>query len=251
LALVFLFVGTSLPTAAQDGVPGGRFWDDDSNPHEANIEAIATVGITAGCSNPAVFYCPAQVVTRGQMAKFLTRAFALPPATGDLFTDDAGSFHEADINALAQAGITTGLGGGLYGPVGSVTREQMASFLARAMGLMPIPGDQFVDVTRTHEGDINAIASVGVTVGCDLIGPRYCPFDAVPREQMATFLARSRSLAPTAVTPHLFTQFFRSRMEIRSAPASAVFRTLCVQSVSTPRRLAIAFQLRQPLICRL
>ena len=40
-----------------------------------------------------------------------------------------------------------------------------------------------------------------MTVGCDLVGPRYCPFEAVPREQMATFLVRSTGLAPIAVTP--------------------------------------------------
>ena len=135
------------------------------------------------------------------MASFLARAFNLPASTTDFFPDDAGSIHEADINRLAQAGIATGLGSGIYDPLGLVSREQMASFLARSMGLSPIPGDRFVDVNSIHEGDINAIADVGVTIGCDLAGPRFCPFDAVPREQMATFLTRATGLAPVAVTP--------------------------------------------------
>jgi hypothetical protein len=46
------------------------------------------------------------------MASFLARALNLPAATADFFTDDAGSIHEADINRIAEAGITTGLGGG-------------------------------------------------------------------------------------------------------------------------------------------
>lgn len=191
----------AMVSVAAQTTPGGSFWDDDGNPHEFNIESIAAAGITAGCSSPAVFFCPSQTVTRGQMASFLARAFNLPAATTDFFTDDTGSIHEADINRIAQAGITVGLAGGIYGPLGLVSREQMASFLARAMGLSPVPGDLFVDVASVYEGDINAIADAGVTVGCNAVGPRYCPLEAVPREQMATFLVRARGLAPISVSP--------------------------------------------------
>ena len=67
------------------------------------------------------------------MASFLARAFALPDATTDYFWDDAGSLHEADINRVAQAGITLGCGEGAYCPGSFVTRGQMAAFLHRAM----------------------------------------------------------------------------------------------------------------------
>ena len=195
LSVMVTAVGANAQTA-----PGGTFWDDDATLHESSIEAIAGAGFTTGCSFPAVFFCPSQTVTRGQMASFLSRAFSLPVATTDFFTDDSGS-HEADINRIAEAGITTGLGNGLYGPLELVSREQMASFLARAMGLAPVPGDRFVDVASIFEGDINAIADAGVTVGCDSSGSLYCPLDPIPREQMATFLVRGSGLAPIAVSP--------------------------------------------------
>lgn len=179
---------------------GGSFWDDDGNIHESNIEAIAAVGITRGCIPQQVFFCPSADVHRDQMAAFLNRAFQLPPATSDFFSDDAGSIFEADINAIAQAGITQGSGAGIYSPGGLVTREEMASFLARAMGLAPVPGDQFGDVSGIHEEDINAIAEAGVTVGCDPSGILYCPTSPVKRDQMATFLTRARALTPVAVT---------------------------------------------------
>lgn len=111
---------------------GGSFWDDDGNVHESNIEAIAAAGITRGCIAQQVFFCPSADVHRDQMAAFLNRAFQLPAATTDFFSDDAGSTFEADINAVAQAGITLGSGTGVYSPSGVVTREEMASFLARA-----------------------------------------------------------------------------------------------------------------------
>jgi endonuclease YncB( thermonuclease family) len=69
------------------------------------------------------------------------------------------------------------------------------------MGLTALFGDQFVDVTSSHEGDINAIAAAGVTIGCDPNGPRYCPLETVLRDQMATFLTRSRGLTPITVAP--------------------------------------------------
>jgi hypothetical protein len=53
------------------------------------------------------------------------------------FTDlDPGSVHNADIDALYTAGITTGcVPNARYCPADFVTREQMASFLARTAGL--------------------------------------------------------------------------------------------------------------------
>jgi hypothetical protein len=68
------------------------------------------------------------------MASYLARALALPATGTDYFFDDAGSMHEGDINRVAAAGITSGCGGGRYCPDLSVTREQMAAFLRRALG---------------------------------------------------------------------------------------------------------------------
>lgn len=72
-------------------------------------------------------------MTRAQMATFLTRSFDLPVSGVDRFSDDTGSVHEADINAVALSGITMGCGGTSFCPAGTVTREQMAAFLYRAL----------------------------------------------------------------------------------------------------------------------
>ena len=70
------------------------------------------------------------------MAAFLKRAFGLPAAAMDFFVDDAGSVFEADINAIAEAGITLGCNpptNDRYCPTSNVTRAQMASFIVRAV----------------------------------------------------------------------------------------------------------------------
>jgi N-acetylneuraminic acid mutarotase len=67
------------------------------------------------------------------MASFIARGWDLPPTGTDFFTDDDTSTHQDNINRIAAAGITTGLGAGTYQPNGLVTRAQMASFIARAI----------------------------------------------------------------------------------------------------------------------
>jgi hypothetical protein len=58
------------------------FVDDDGNPHEDNINAIASVGIAQG--KTADTYGPNDPVTREQMASFLVRWFAVHEAAGDI-----------------------------------------------------------------------------------------------------------------------------------------------------------------------
>jgi hypothetical protein len=126
--------GETLQVRVNGGLTGsGVFLDDDDSVFEADIEQVATAGITKGCNPPRNdFYCPEDEVTRGQMAAFLVRALAIPSTNQDFFTDDEGSVFEANINALAAAGITKGCSTTSFCPDDNVTRGQMAAFLNRA-----------------------------------------------------------------------------------------------------------------------
>ncbi len=118
------------------------FSDDDESIFEADIEKLAAAGITLGCNPPSnTMFCPEANVTRGQMAAFLVRGMGYTEAGGDFFKDDDSSTFEADINRLAQAGVTKGCNpptNDRYCPESWVTRAQMAAFLTRALGLTPI-----------------------------------------------------------------------------------------------------------------
>ena len=127
----------------------------------------------------------------------LTIALVSAPGTAlsisGAFTDDDGSVHEPDIQAIAEIGVTNGCGPALYCPSNEVTREQMASFLVRALDLEPVATGPFTDLApNVHFGDINALAAAGITLGC--AADRFCPTDPVQRDQMASFLARAFSL---------------------------------------------------------
>jgi len=130
------------------------------------------------------------------MASFVVRALGyVDDGGGDLFTDDDGSPHEANIDRLAAAGVTLGCGAGLFCPDDPVTRGQMASFIARAFHYDQAAGggDHFSDDDgSTHEVNINLLFEAAVTQGCST--GLFCPNDPVTRGQMASFLARALKL---------------------------------------------------------
>jgi hypothetical protein len=129
----------------EDLEEGGGFRDvPRSYAHASNIRKLARIGVTAG-TRGGQEYAPLAAVTRAQMASFISRALTFletgdgrvatePPRTRtDHFRDDAGSVHEANIDALAEVGIVQGFADGTYRPTSSVNRDQMASFVMRAL----------------------------------------------------------------------------------------------------------------------
>ena len=140
------------------------------------IEKLKQDGTTLGVTrddpntpeNEAVFkpLLPAGVVTRAQMASFLTRSFtAIQASTTDQFNDVAsGNVHREEINGLYEAGVTKGcvaddpatknVNERKYCPSDSY-RDQMAALLARAISLRDhndpetgIPTDDQVQTPR-------------------------------------------------------------------------------------------------------
>ena len=111
-----------------------RFVDTEGSVHEPAIERLAEAGIAQGRTTTE--FAPLDEVTRAQMATFLRRTYEYI-AQEELddgvsyFDDIAGDVHEDNINAVAGAGFASGVAERTYAPSRDVTREQMASFLAR------------------------------------------------------------------------------------------------------------------------
>ncbi len=122
----FLVRALDLPASGRN-----YFRDDNSSKHENSINALAASGITSGCD--AGRFCPDGLVTRAQMATFLSRALDLNATSRDYFDDDESSKHETSINRLAASGITSGCAANRFCPSGVVTRGQMAAFLRRGL----------------------------------------------------------------------------------------------------------------------
>ncbi len=207
LVLAVAFAGLAIVSVGQADA-AGTFNDDDGSIHESYIEAIAASGITKGCNPPSNNrFCPDDPVTRGQMAAFLNRALDLADSGADRFTDDDSSLFEADIQAIAAAGITKGCNppaNDRFCPDDLVTRGQMAAFLVRAFGYVDNGGgNRFVDDdSSVFEDDIDRLGTAGVTKGCNPpSNNRFCPDNLVTRAQMASFLGRALNLSPITPDP--------------------------------------------------
>ncbi len=117
-----------LPAEAAD-----RFRDDDGTTFEKEIDLLAALGIVDGVS--ATRFEPAHVLTRGQVAALMVRAYEWradhPLADGPaLFTDAPGTTFGADISRLAAAAVVGGHADGTYRPSAPITRAQTATVLA-------------------------------------------------------------------------------------------------------------------------
>jgi hypothetical protein len=132
------------------------------------------------------------------------------PSAG--FRDIGGNTHATAIDCLAWWDVTQGLTPTSYGPAGTVTRQQMASFLARWLddlaargtNLRAVPDaadNPFTDVRTgsTHERAISRLASVGIITGTT--ATTFNPAGNVSRAQTAALVDRALAYARGASLP--------------------------------------------------
>jgi hypothetical protein len=193
---------------------GTTFLDvPESNPLYEFISKLSARGITLGCGGGN--FCPNANVTREQMAIFIERALGVftPPAGpatptfADVPNSGATDFSYEFIEDFVARGITAGCAAGpprLYCPTANVTREQIAIFIERALGVFTPPAGPatptFADVPNSGATDfsyefIEDFVARGITQGCAAGPPRlFCPSSPVTRAQMAVFLVRAFNL---------------------------------------------------------
>lgn len=122
-------------------------------------------------------------------------ACGAPDGTTSGFADvPASNPHAAAIACIMSWEITVGVAPGIYGPGRTVTRGQMASFLARLASwspteLPPVPDAFPDDAGSPHEHSINLLAAAGIVTG--RADGTFGPNAPVVRAQMATFLVRA------------------------------------------------------------
>lgn len=175
------------------------------------IKRLNVASITTGCadSSPwAPLYCPADPVLRDQMAVFLLRArygggYAPPAVATSRFSDvPSNQWAIAWIEKLAADQVTNGCATAplRYCPNDVVSRAQMAVFILRtkygASYVPPAATGVFQDVPTNYWAAawIEKLSADGITSGCSSSPRRFCPDNAVSRDQMAAFLVRAFNL---------------------------------------------------------
>jgi M6 family metalloprotease-like protein len=174
---------------------GGGFIDVPTTHWAYNyIMAIYNNGITVGCSQTPLKYCPDDYVTRGQMAAFIIRAKygeTFSYTTTPYFTDvpSTNTFFKY-VQKLRDDGIT--VVSGTYGVNEYVTRGQMAAFIIRAKfgeSFSYTTTPYFTDVPSTHNffKYVQKLKDVGITT----VTGTYSVNNNVTRAEMAAFIARA------------------------------------------------------------
>ena len=113
---------------------------------------------------------------------------------GGTFVDDDGNTHEASINSITDDGVTLGCDAlGNYCPTDNVRRDQMASFLGRALDLDPIippppTTTTMATTTTTGSGTTTTTTGGGTSQTITLAGITFSPDDVtVSNGAMVTF----------------------------------------------------------------
>ena len=187
---------------------GSSFNDvSPSNLFYSYVEKLLHNGITSGCGARA--YCPTALVQRQQMAKFICASMQAVTNGSCTVSSCLGIFADVPasnpfcgfIEGLYNAGVVSGCQSTpqlLYCPGANTQRQAMAKFICKGMnGAIPdsciITGCTgiFTDVPSSNPfcGYIEGLKNAGVISGCT--ASTYCPYNNVPREQMAKFLVNA------------------------------------------------------------
>ncbi len=175
----------------------GTFGDlPDDHWARGYAEALYEAGVTSGCDDDPLLFCPDCVLDRGTLAVFVARGLGLAPATPGTFADvPADDWRAPYIEAIAQAGITSGCGDGDFCPDRVATRWEAAAFVKRGMGLPDAtPTGRFTDLSETESATIEALADACVVSGCT--ADTFCPDEPITRAQLAKIEAIGFSVGP-------------------------------------------------------
>ncbi len=133
------FVARTWEAAGRECPSSGASYFDDvpaGSTHAAGIDCVSALGVARGTAER--MFSPSEPVSRAQMATFLANAWrqagrTCPASDASSIFDDvaAGSTHAESIGCIAALGITRGTAAGMFSPSDTVTRAQMATFLAR------------------------------------------------------------------------------------------------------------------------
>jgi hypothetical protein len=165
----------------------GRFWDAVGHWAADEVTRLAELGIVSGVGGGS--FRPEDPLTRAAFVKMVALAAGLAPAPGESggFTDTSGHWvaGQGYIGAAVAAGIVRPpeFPGGRFEPDWSITREEMAVMVVRAVGLerraeqvgwtspsgpLVVAGTTFVDAHRwTRAGHVAVAIEEGLIRGYD------------------------------------------------------------------------------------
>ncbi len=155
------------------------------------IDRLLGAGIVAGYPNGT--FRPNGAVTRAEFAKMLVLTLGLRPtkATPPFRDVPARAWYAPYVAAAVHAGLIRGLNATTFGPGAPITREQLATLLARALQLSaPRKAPAYSDGAQVAIWAKEAVAAaVGAGYMSTLPGHVFAPTRPATRAQVAQALA--------------------------------------------------------------
>ena len=163
------------------------------------IEFLASRHIIKGVN--ADEFAPNKAITRAQFAVMISRALGLQASEENPFSDTKGKWYEQEVQALFEAGITTGKTADTFDPESNITRQQAAAFMARVLAYVNF---QAQSSTEAKFNDANTISpefkqyidllnSLNIMTGKE--DGTFDPCSSLTRAQMAKILKRTLNVA--------------------------------------------------------
>ena len=140
-------------------VTPASFPDVAGHRNQQAIDALVKKEIINGLGNGT--FGPEKSMTRAQFCTITVKALELETKYNASFTDvPAGKWYSNFIGAAYEAGIVNGIGGGLFRPDGTITRQQAATMTVRAAKICGID----TSMTQTETDAVLSGLSDGASV---------------------------------------------------------------------------------------
>ena len=161
------------------------------------IDLFRTYGITRGISPK--YFAPANALRRGDFVLLLSRAFSFPDAGTQSFKDvPEDSYYAAAIASAKDMGLVSGSTRGLFNPEGTISREEAATYLFRALQrFRGVDAGSAADLAAFSDaGDISSVAvpAMGALVRLGVLNGdngRLYPGRDLTRAETMTILYRA------------------------------------------------------------
>ena len=186
-AVMALAITISLVTVPVQAAEGPQFSDVDGHWGEEAIVRWADYGVIEGSNGQ---FNPDASITRAEMAAVIARLLGLTETAPNTFTDvEADAWYAQAILRCAAAGIIQG-SNGMANPNGTLTRQEAAVMLGRALGIQPDEGDvAFLDGEQVADwaaGYVSVMSDRGILNGVG--GNQFAPLEDINRASVVTVL---------------------------------------------------------------
>ncbi|MCR8633340.1 S-layer homology domain-containing protein [Paenibacillus radicis (ex Xue et al. 2023)] len=171
----------------------------DLNEHwaKADIELLASKLLVNGLTEKS--FAPSNPITRAEFAALLVRATGLTEEATTKFSDvKANDWFAGAVGAAAKAGLVDGFENGTFQPGATITREQIAVMIVRAIELAGKKGNTdaqklaaFEDSSRISAWAKDAVAgAVNAGIVNGITDKSYAPNNQATRAEAAVMLKR-------------------------------------------------------------